>query len=184
MPDSSGAPGNPHLPSHVEEAVRAVASMHVDHEREATQADKAVDRLTSAVGRPSFLVSVVMAMAAWVVAALILGKDWPDAFPFPLLNLAVSAVAICIAILILTTQKRADRLVQRRQQLALEVALLAENKTSKIIDLMEELRRDLPNVHNRVDLEAIEMASKPDHETVLGVIEERTAPEMVVAKAP
>lgn len=65
-------------------------------------------------------------------------------------------------------------MAQRRQQLALEVALLAEHKTSKIIDLIEELRRDLPDVHNRVDLEAIEMASKPDHETVLGIIEERT----------
>jgi uncharacterized membrane protein len=184
MPDNSGTQGNPRLPSHVEEAVRAVASMHVVHEREATQADKAVDRLTSAVGRPSFLAAAVVAMAGWVLAALLFGKDWPDGFPFPLLNLLVSCVAICIAILILTTQKRADRLVQRRQQLALEVALLAENKASKIIDLIEELRRDLPNVHNRVDLEAIEMASKPDHETVMGVIEERTAPEMVVAKAP
>ncbi|HEY5084134.1 MAG TPA: DUF1003 domain-containing protein, partial [Rhizomicrobium sp.] len=105
-------------------------------------------------------------------------------FPFPLLCLAVSAVAICIAILILTTQKRADRLVQRRQQLALEVALLAENKASKIIDLIEELRRDLPNVHNRVDQEAVEMASKPDHETVLGVIEERTASDVAGAKPP
>jgi uncharacterized membrane protein len=184
MPDISGTPGNPHLPTHVEEAVRAVASMHVVHEREATAADRAVDRLTSAVGRPSFLALVVMAMAGWVAAALLFGKDWPDTFPFPLLNLAVSAVAICIAILILTTQKRADRLVQRRQQLALEVALLAENKASKIIDLIEELRRDLPNVHNRVDLEAIEMASKPDHETVLDVIEERTASDMGGAKAP
>jgi uncharacterized membrane protein len=184
MPDISGTPGNPYLPTHVEEAVRAVASMHVVHEREATGADKAVDRLTSAVGRPSFLALVVVAMAGWVAAALLFGKDWPDAFPFPLLNLAVSAVAICIAILILTTQKRADRLVQRRQQLALEVALLAENKASKIIDLIEELRRDLPDVHNRVDLEAIEMASKPDHETVLDVIEERTASDVVGTKAP
>ena len=183
MPENLEAPADRRLPSHVEEAVRAVASMHVDHEREATQADKAVDRLTSVVGRPSFLAAVMAAMAAWVLAALMFGKDWPDAFPFPLLNLAVSAVAICIAILILTTQKRADRLVQRRQQLALEVALLAENKASKIIDLIEELRRDLPNVHNRVDLEAVEMAAKPDHETVLGVIEERTAPEADRAKA-
>ena len=184
MPDNSGAPGNPRLPSHVEEAVRAVASMHVVHEREATATDRAVDRLTSVVGRPSFLALVVVAMAGWVGAALFFGKDWPDAFPFPLLCLAVSAVAICIAILILTTQKRADRLVQRRQQLALEVALLAENKASKIIDLIEELRRDLPNVHNRVDQEAVEMASKPDHETVLGVIEERTASDVGGAKTP
>jgi uncharacterized membrane protein len=184
MQENSETPGDRHLPSHVEEAVRAVASMHVVHEREATQADRAIDRLTSAVGRPSFFVAVVVAMTGWVSAALLFGKDWPDAFPFPLLNLLVSCVAICIAILILVTQRRADRLVQRRQQLALEVSLLAEDKTSKIIDLIEELRRDLPNVHNRVDLEAMEMASKPDHETVMDIIEERTTPAVAGAKAP
>jgi hypothetical protein len=64
------------------------------------------------------------------------------------------------------------------------VSLLAEDKASKIIDLIEELRRDLPNVHNRVDLEAIEMASKPDHETVMDIIEERTTLEVAGAKAP
>ena len=37
---------------------------------------------------------------------------------------------------------------------------------------MEELRRDLPNVRNRVDLEAIEMSGMPDHEKVLSAIEE------------
>lgn len=182
MPEKT--PGARHLPSHVEEAVRAVASMHVDHEREATAADKVVDRLASAVARPGFLIMVVAAMAIWIAASLLFGRTWPDAAPFPWLTLAVSCLAIFIAILILASQKRADRLVQRRQQLALEVALLAEDKTSKIIDLIEELRRDLPNVHNRVDLEAMEMAVKPNHETVLDIIEERTAPEAAGAKAP
>jgi uncharacterized membrane protein len=171
------------LPSHIEEAVRAIAAMHVVHEREATRGEKLADRLTSAVGRPAFLMMAVAAMAGWMLAVFLFGKDWPDTFPFPLLNLMVSCVAICIAILILASQKRADRLAQRRQQLALEVALLAEHKSSKLIDLIEELRRDLPGVHNRVDLEAIEMASKPDHETVLGIIEERTAAEKGKIKA-
>jgi uncharacterized membrane protein len=181
---SENAPGDRHLPSHVEEAVRAVASMHVVHESEATAADKVVDRLASMVARPGFLILVVAAMAIWVAASLLFGRRWPDAAPFPWLSLSVSCLAIFIAILILASQKRADRLVQRRQQLALEVSLLAEDKVSKIIDLLEELRRDLPNVHNRVDLEAIEMAAKPDHETVMDIIEERTALDKEGVQAP
>ena len=165
------------LPSHVEEAVRAIADMHAVHEREATRAEKFADRLTSVVGRPGFLALIVGLMLAWVLAALLLGQAWPDPYPFPLLGLVISCLAIGIAILILASQRRADRLANRREQWALEVALLAEHKTSKIIDLIEELRRDLPDVHNRVDIEAIEMASKPDHENVLDIIQERVAPE-------
>ena len=172
------------LPSHVEEAVRAISDMHNVHEREATRAERFADQLTSVVGRPAFLAVVVAIMAAWIIAALMLGRAWPDAYPFPLLSFLISCMSICIAILILASQRRADRLAQRSRQLALEVALLAEHKTSKIIDLMEELRRDLPDVHNRVDLEAMEMASKPDHETVLDIIEERVTPEKEKSGTP
>jgi hypothetical protein len=45
---------------------------------------------------------------------------------------------------------------------------------SKVIDLMEELRRDIPDVKDRIDLEAIEMSGMPDHETVLQAIQEIT----------
>ena len=131
--------------------------MRVVHDREATSAEYAVDRIISVVGQPFFLALTALLILAWEAVGRWAGA-WPDHYPFPFLNLAISGVAICIAVLILASQRRADRLAQRRQQLALEVALLAEHKTSKIIDLMEELRRDLPNVHKRIDLEAIEMS--------------------------
>ncbi len=52
--------------------------------------------------------------------------------------------------------------------------MLSEQKLSKLIELLEELRRDLPNVHNRVDLDAIEMTGKPDHVGALEEIEGRS----------
>jgi len=157
--------------------------MRVVHDREATRAEHAVDRIISIVGQPFFLALTALFIMAWMVVGLLRATKWPDHYPFPFLNLAISAVAICIAILILASQRRADRLAQRRQQLALEVALLAEHKTSKIIDLMEELRRDLPNVHKRIDLEAIEMSSKSDHGTVLDIIEKRTVSQAADGKS-
>jgi len=45
----------------------------------------------------------------------------------------------------------------------LQVSLLAEQRTAKIVALLEELRRDMPNVRNRVDLvaEAMQQAVPP-----------------------
>lgn len=67
---------------------------------------------------------------------------------------------IYITILILITQRREDELARRRDQMTLELAILGDHKTAKIIQLPEELRRDHPEIADRVDREAAEM-SKP-----------------------
>ena len=51
---------------------------------------------------------------------------------------------------------------------------MTEQKTRKIIELLEELRRDSPDVRDRQDLEADQMAMKADPHEVLAVIEEVT----------
>ena len=61
-----------------------------------------------------------------------------------------------------------------REQMTLESALLTEQKTRKIIELLEELRRDSPGVHDRLDVEAEQMAAKADPHEVLAVIAEVT----------
>ena len=44
--------------------------------------------------------------------------------------------------LILATQRRENQLAQLREQLNLELAILSEQKTAKVIQLLEESRRD------------------------------------------
>jgi uncharacterized membrane protein len=51
------------------------------------------------------------------------------------------------------------------------VNLLTEEKSSKIIALLEELRRDLPNVQDKPDREAEELAQHADAKAVLSAIE-------------
>jgi uncharacterized membrane protein len=175
IPLQPGDDSSPPLPSHVEGAVEAIAAMHAAHHREASLTDKGVDRTIAIVGRPAFLLGAGVFIAAWIGANWLFwqfGKAPFDGFPFPLLDLLLSCAAIVIAVLILASQRRADRLANLREQTMLELALLTAEKTSKIIELLEELRRDSPGVQNRVDLEALEMAAKRDHETMLNVIQD------------
>lgn len=67
-----------------------------------------------------------------------------------------------VAFLILVTQRREDLLADRRAQLTLELALLADNKSAKIIALLEELRRDAPSLSARSDPEPEDMAKPTD----------------------
>lgn len=164
--------------THVEEAIQAMAAMHEAHHAEASELDRFIDKITATVAKSSFLVCVVSAIVFWIAANSIAAKfgvTAADGWPFSLLSFLLSCIALCISILILASQKRADRLGTLQQQMTLEMVLLTTQKVSKLIDLMEELRRDSPDVRDRVDLEANEMADMPDHDTVLNAIHEINA---------
>ena len=77
-----------------------------------------------------------------------------------------------MVILILATQQREYHPSQLREQLILELAILSEQKTAKVIQLLEETRRDNPLIRNRVDQEAEAMAQPADPQSVLDAIKE------------
>ena len=68
-----------------------------------------------------------------------------DPFPFSLQGTIVSTIALYLAAMILMTQRHADEMATRREQITLELAILSEQKSSKIIALLEEFRRNDPN---------------------------------------
>jgi uncharacterized membrane protein len=162
-------------PTHVEEAIQAIAAMHDAHHAQASRMERTIDTITATVARPIFLISVAAILVLWIAAntvAQTVGAGAIDSWPFSFLSLLISCTALFIAVLILASQRRADRLANLREQMTLETVLLITQKVSKLIDLMEELRRDSPDVKDRIDLEAIEMSDMPDHAAVLDAIQE------------
>jgi uncharacterized membrane protein len=93
---------------------------------------------------------------------LALGHRAIDPPPFAWMQLGVSLTALCITALILTTQRRDDQLAQCRAQMTFELAMLSEQKLAKIIQLLEESRRDNPLLDDRVDASADAMAMPAD----------------------
>ena len=168
----------PILPIHIEETIRSIARLHAEHHRNATALQRIVDRLTAFVGRPRFIGLLTVAAILWVggnLALKSLGRTPLDPPPFVWLDGVVSLGALYITILILTTQRREDQLAQHREQLTLELAILSEQKTAKVIELLEEMRRDSPALRNRVDEEAAAMAVPADPQSVLEAIKESHA---------
>jgi len=56
------------------------------------------------------------------------------------------------------------------------MTLLTEQKVAKLIDLLEELRRDLPDVRNRQDPEAAAPQQSINPDLVLAALDERSEP--------
>ncbi len=78
--------------------------------------------------------------------------------------------------MVLIKQNRLDKLAEQRAHLDLKVTLLTEQKVAKLIDLLEELRRDLPNVRNRHDPEAIALKQSMNPDLVLAALDECSEP--------
>ena len=165
----------PVLPIHSEETIQSIARLHADHRANATQHQLVVERITSALGRPVFMAALTIGVAGWMslnAFAATLGYRPLDPPPFPWLSGAASLASLYLVALILTTQNRHDRLTQRREQLNLELAILSEQKTAKVVALLEELRRDSPAVRDRVDTQADVMARPADPQSVIDAIKE------------
>ena len=163
----------PSVPHHVEETVATIAALHAAHYREARALQKAVSRATSGVAQPATLILITVAIAGWVTLNLILpefGRAALDPFPFPLLAAVVSTVSLYLAAMILITQRHDDELATRREQMTLELAILSEQKSSKIIALLEEFRRNDPNQGNQRDKVAEALAQPADPQVVLDAI--------------
>ena len=175
---SGNAPGSVAtriLPAHIEETVEAIARVHAEHHQQTAPLQRLLARLTLGASHPLFVCILLAAVAAWVVVNLVLprlGLQAFDEYPFNLLQGAISLAGLVIASLILTTQRRDDELASYREQLTLELSIIAEQKTAKIIGLLEELRRDLPSVANRIDEEAEALSQSTDPEMILVAIKE------------
>jgi len=161
--------------NHIEETIRSVARLHAEHHENATPLQRAADRITALLGRPRFIGVLTVIAASWIslnLLAAALGYHPLDPPPFSWLGGAVSLVSLYMVILILATQQREYQLAQLREQLTLELAILSEQKTAKVIQLLEESRRDNPLIRNRVDQEAEAMAQPADPQSVLDTIKE------------
>lgn len=174
--------GTPILPAHIEETVKAIGRVQAQHESEATALERLMEQLTAAIGRPAFLVWLALAVAAWTLGNAFgprFGYAPIDPPPFSWLQGAISLAALSVTVIILTSQRRADKLAGLRAQLTLELAILGEQKTAKVIELIEQTRRDNPLLENRVDPEANAMSKPADPEAVLDAI--AAAPEAQAA---
>ncbi len=164
---------NDSIPGHVENAVKQMAELHGDHVRRASRLQKASDAATAFMGRPSVAIGMIGAVAAWIGLNLIaprLGLRQIDPPPFAYLDLVASVLALATTILILVSQRRADVAAVQRAQLTLQLAAVSEQKIAKVIELLEEQRRENPALPDRTDLQAAEMAVASDPKQVLARI--------------
>lgn len=173
-------PAPPPLPldperNHVSQNIGAVLDFYDSEERKISRPRRLLERVGHLIGQPTFLGFILAFVAAWMLVNVALGRIGRSPFdppPFFWLQGIVGLGALLTATAVLTKQNRLARLAEQRAHLDLKVTLLTEQKAAKLIDLLEELRRDLPNVTDRHDPEAVELQQAMNPGLVLAALGE------------
>jgi uncharacterized membrane protein len=175
------APARAGEPDPVTQNIEAVLDFYAREEQRITPSQRILERASIFLGQPAFPGIILGLVSFWVLAnlALPLWHRAPfDAAPYFWLQGIVGLGALLTTSVVLIRQNRLAGLAEQRAHLDLKVTLLTEQKVAKLIHLVEELRRDLPNVRNRHDPDAVAMQEAMNPDAVLAALDEvKAVPE-------
>lgn len=117
-----------------------------------SRAERFSDFVTFQAGRLWFILVHAVWFGFWVLwNTAISGSHRFDPFPFPLLTTMVSLEAIFLSLFILMSQNRTNRRADDRAQLDLQVNLLAEHETTKMLQMLQAIcaHHKLPEAKDR-----------------------------------
>lgn len=173
------------LSDHIEQNIESVVELHRREWESVSPSQRRVEEFSRILGRPAYLLGLLMAIAGWIGINLILwvrGEVPWDGPPFELLDFLMTGLSLTTTTIVLIAQNRQTRRERQNAQLDLQLNLLTEQKVTKLIHLIEELRRDLPMVKDRHDPQAAVLQQRADTAQVLSALEKRGLDMPHVAK--
>jgi len=183
----AAASPSPTLSEHIEQNIESVVALQKKEWDSIGNAQRRVERVSRFLGRPFYLIALLSAIALWVAVNVFAttGSQW-DPPPFELLDGIMTLISLVTTTIVLIAQNRQAKLEMQHTHLGLQVALLTEQKVSKLINLLEELRRDMPMVKNRHDAHAEALQESADTAQVVAALEETgaTQPDASAAASP
>jgi uncharacterized membrane protein len=164
------------IPDIVHANLEKVESFEKKHHRSRSALQKVIEQFSLFFGSLSFFAFFVALNVGWILSDVAwrhLGHPYFDAPPFTILQDIVTYIGVFITMAVLIRQNRLSQVEETRAQLELQVNLLSEQKITKIIDLLEELRRDMPGIKQRSDDHTDDLRQTMNADLLLEELENR-----------
>jgi uncharacterized membrane protein len=139
--------------------VEIVARMRRRAERKRTFGERVADVVAATVGSWPFIIMQSLILVLWVALNVVGWIFAWDPYPFILLNLVLSFQAAYASPIIMMSQNRQAKLDERRDQLDLQINLLAEEENTEILKLLRLLCKK-SGIH--VQGHTFEQATRPE----------------------
>ncbi len=169
-------PGAESIPRRIENSRRVISSLKAKADKKRSLSQKLADWMTGAFGSMTFLLINVAWFAVWIIinVGLIPGVTPFDPFPFGLLTMVVSLEAIILAITVLVSQNREEEVGNLRQEIDLQMDIIAEDELTKLLQMVSLLLEK-----NGVDVSKDEVLQSMLQPTSVEKIEEALEQEVM-----
>jgi uncharacterized membrane protein len=147
--------------------IAAVRDLAAEVRRGRTRLDRVTDAVSGFAGSPRFLAAQVLAVGGWVAVNALPGVGHVDPYPFQFLNFALAVEAILLSTVVLMAQNRLGREAAEQAELHLQVGLLSEQESTKMLEMLRAIHTRLgladaardPELHEMIRTTQVELIS-------------------------
>jgi uncharacterized membrane protein len=135
-----------------------------------------IERISRFFGSPAYFAFALAFIVLWMLVngwAVHAGFHPIDEPPFSWLQGLVSSNALLLTVAVLIRQNRMAQVAEHRSHLDLQINLLSEQKVTKILQIVDELQRDLTALQGRADSEVAEMTKPADADALMHAIKQK-----------
>jgi uncharacterized membrane protein len=170
--DRRAAGADDALSETIDRNISALLGHEAEQARRATLQDRIAGRITAFAGSMPFVYLHVVVFGTWI-SLNIVPQPWIEPWDptLVILAMAASVEAIFITTFVLITQNRMAEVSERRANLNLQISLLAEHETTRMMALVSAIAERL-DVRTSVDSEVRQLQRDVEPEAVLSRIEE------------
>jgi uncharacterized membrane protein len=173
---SGDQPATARLPASTQENLELLTRFKDGEEAKISGLQNVIERISRFFGSPSYFAFSVVFIVLWIaVNSFGVHAHWRhvDAPPFSWLQGLVSSNALLLTVAVLIRQNRMAHVAEHRAHLDLQINLLTEQKVAKILQIIDELRPDLPAQRAGTDAEVTELSKPADAHTLMHAIKEK-----------
>jgi len=143
--------------------VQAMRQLEEAAKARRTRADRAAAAIARFCGSMTFVWIHVALFAAWIGYNALPWFGHFDPYPFTFLTLIVSLEAIFLSTFILISQNYDMRVSERRNQLDLQINLLAEQENTKALQILDRIANKVgAHLGDDPQVRALEEATRPE----------------------
>jgi uncharacterized membrane protein len=166
------------LPSAETENLNLLTNFTDREEAQISGLQLAIERVSRFFGSPAFFIFAVLFIAAWIaVNAWGAHEAWThvDTPPFFWLQGLVSANALLLTVAVLIRQNRMSQMAEHRAHLDLQINMLTEQKVTKMLQIIDQLRNELTALRGRPadHAEVGELTKPADAHALMHAIKEK-----------
>jgi uncharacterized membrane protein len=169
----------PEVPTAVKHNIGSVTQLEQEFARQRSTLDRISDNISAFVGSLQFIFAHGVIFGAWIVlnTPWVLGERAFDPYPYVFLNFVLAVEAVFLGTFVLMSQNRQNRQAEERAHLDLQIGLLAEQETTKTLQMLQRISERLGLQEVSKDKELAQMIETTHVEIVAHELQKAREPE-------